>query len=150
MQIAVRYDTANPHTVAAVQNALRFWSRILDMEYGTSTTTDCTIAVVDATGTILSEKNDVARSQFTDWPKFQGWIAFDKGISNYLSSAEITSVAIHELGHMFGLRHSGNARSVMYWIDAPDQGELDRRDMAQLRIHHALRTNKNSIRFHAH
>ncbi|MBV9267697.1 MAG: matrixin family metalloprotease [Acidobacteriaceae bacterium] len=139
MSIGVRFDTTNPVAAVALRKALHFWSTVLDVEFHEDASQSCALAIVDATGNILTENNDVARAQFTDWDNFQGWIAFDPHISEYMSSEEIYATAIHELGHIFGLVHNSHPSSVMYYIDADGSSVLDEVDLDALRARHTLR-----------
>jgi hypothetical protein len=139
MSIGVRFDISNPIAAEAFRKALRFWSTVLDVEFHQEPTQSCALAVVDATGSILTENNDVARAQFADWDNFQGWIAFDPHISEYMTSDEIYATAIHELGHIFGLVHNPHPSSVMFYIDADGSSVLDETDVAALKAKHTVR-----------
>jgi hypothetical protein len=140
MDIGVRFDTANAVSAAALRRALYFWSAVLDLTFHEEPSEDCAIAAVDATPEILAKEHDVARAQFTDWENFQGWIAFDPHISAYMSPQEIYATAVHELGHLFGLVHSANALSVMYYLDVDEYAILDAADLHALGARHAMRS----------
>ena len=140
MDIGVRFDTANAISAAALRRALGFWSAVLDLTFHEEPSEDCAIAAVDATPEILAKEHDVARAQFTDWENFQGWIAFDPHISAYMSPQEIYATAVHELGHLFGLVHSTNALSVMYYLDVDEYAILDAADLRALGARHAIRS----------
>jgi hypothetical protein len=139
MDIGVRFDTTNPLSIAGIRRALRFWSGVLDIAVHEEASDECAIAIVDATPDILSKENDVARAQFTDWGNFEGWIAFDPHISAYMTEDEIFATAVHELGHIFGLVHSANSSSVMYFLDVDKDAILDADDLRALASRHALR-----------
>jgi hypothetical protein len=139
MHIGVRLDISNAIAAEALRKALRFWATVLDVDFYEDPTQSCALALVDATGDILTENNDVARAQFTDWDNFQGWIAFDPYISEYMTSDEIYATAIHELGHIFGLVHNPHSSSVMFYIDADNSSVLDETDIAALKAKHTLR-----------
>ncbi len=145
MELGVRIETVNPISAAAIRRALDFWSRVLDVTVYEEKSDDCAIAVVDGTAEILTKENDVARAQFTGWKDFQGWIAFDPHISAYMSPDEIFATAVHELGHLFGLVHSANASSVMYYLDVNAEAVLDAADLRALETHHALRSQAAGI-----
>lgn len=139
MDLGVRFDTSSIAATRAVHRALHFWSSVLDMDFHDQSDRACSIAIVDATPTILHEDNDVARAQFTDWDNFQGWVAFDPHISEYMTDDELYATAVHELGHLFGLFHSSHPSSIMYYIDADATSILDEADLTALAGRHALR-----------
>jgi catechol 2,3-dioxygenase-like lactoylglutathione lyase family enzyme len=144
MDIGVRYDTSSPLAAHALRRALTFWTTVLDMQFHESFNQGCALAIVDATPGILSENNDVARAQFTDWDNFQGWIAFDPHIAEYMSEDELYATAVHELGHIFGLFHSNHPSSVMFYLDADGTSLLDEADLRALSARHSLRAGRRS------
>lgn len=139
LEIGVRFDTANPASAAALREALRFWSNVIDINVYDEQSENCAIAIVDATPEILAKDNYVARAQFTDWENFQGWIAFDPHISGYMNPGEIYATAVHELGHLFGLVHNPDITSVMYYLDVDGSAVLDAVDLKALAARHAMR-----------
>ncbi len=141
MDLGVRFDTSSPVAADALRRALKFWSTVIDMDFHEDSSRACALALVDATPGILSENNDVARAQFTDWANFQGWIAFDPHMSEYMSADEIYATAVHELGHMFGLVHNSNPSSVMFYIDADASSALENADIDAVAARHALRAD---------
>jgi predicted Zn-dependent protease len=56
-----------------------------------------------------------------------------------LSETELYRISVHEIGHVLGLQHSFNARSVMYGFNLEGPEWLDPTDLAELARHHALR-----------
>ncbi|MBV8817633.1 MAG: matrixin family metalloprotease [Acidobacteriaceae bacterium] len=140
MRLGVRFDTNSSQIALAVRRALTFWSLILDMSFYEEPTAACAVAVVDGTPAILRDNNNVARSQFTDLPNFQGWVAFDPHAGEYMSNEEMYATAVHELGHLFGLRHNPRASSIMYYLDCDGTSLLDERDLQTLALRHAMRT----------
>lgn len=139
MDLGIRYDTSSDAASHAVRRALNFWAAVLDMNFHDQADGECSVAIVDATPSILHENNDVARAQFTDWDNFQGWIAFDPHIAEYMSEDELYATAVHELGHLFGLFHSNHPSSVMFYIDADATSILDDADLQALAVRHQLR-----------
>ncbi len=140
MNLGVRFETLNPVSATAFRQALRFWSQVLDFDYHDDPSSNCALAIVDATPAILSRDHDVARAQFTDWRDFQGWVAFDPHISSYMSPQEVFATAVHELGHLFGLVHSSDSFSVMYFLDVESNAILDAADLRALAARHAMRS----------
>jgi len=84
-----------------------------------------------------SPNNMVARSQLPDRRGFQGWIVFNPVVK--LTVAESYRISVHEIGHILGLKHNPNTRSLMYGLDLECSEELDALDLASLRAHHKLR-----------
>lgn len=106
------------------------------MDWHEDNTSSCAVQVIDGTPAILPD-SVIARSQFTDWRNFQGWIAFDPNAS--LTKTELYLIAVHEIGHMLGLKHNPNAKSVMYFLDLEGPEFLDNDDLTSLASHHRLR-----------
>jgi hypothetical protein len=136
MDIGVKFSTSNPELEGEFRQALTFWSEVLDMKWHEDPTSSCSIQLVDGTPEIL-KRSIVARSQFTDWDNFQGWIAFNPTAG--LTRTEMYLTAVHEIGHMLGLKHNPNARSVMYYLDLEGQEYLDATDLALLAARHKVR-----------
>jgi hypothetical protein len=106
------------------------------MSWHEDQTSSCAIELVDGTPGIFHNAM-IARSQFTEWQDFQGWIAFDPRAP--LTKAEMYLTSVHEIGHMLGLKHNSSPKSVMYYIDLEGPEVLDDRDVKELAIHHKLR-----------
>ena len=56
-----------------------------------------------------------------------------------MSSAEMYGAAVHELGHVLGIKHNANTHSVMYFLDLDGTEGLDSKDVSDLRAHHQVR-----------
>ena len=136
MEIGVKFSTSNPELEQQFRQALTFWSEVLDMKWHEDDSSSCSLQLVDGTPDILKH-TIVARSQFTDWDNFQGWIAFNPTAE--LTHTELYLTAVHEIGHMLGLKHNPNARSVMYYLDLEGQEYLDATDLALLASRHKMR-----------
>lgn len=141
MDLGVRLETSNPLLASAFLRALNFWSGVLDMSFHQDESADCALALVEGTATVLHETNNVARAQFTDLANFEAWIAFDPHAPEYMSADELYATAVHELGHLFGLRHNPRANSIMYYLDCDGTSKLDEDDLRGLATHHVLRQN---------
>ena len=118
-----------------------FWASVLDLEWHEDSTDTCSMEVADGERQLFEPTPDnmVARSQFPDRRDFQGWIVFNPAVK--LTPAEYYRISVHEIGHMFGLRHNSNTRSVMYDLDLECSEELDATDLASLRARHKLRVS---------
>jgi predicted Zn-dependent protease len=144
MDLGVRFDTTNPNIAVAFRRALVFWSNVLDMSYHEDASSDCALALVDGTPEVLNATQNVARSQFADLANFQAWIAFDPHAPDYMTADEMYATAVHELGHLFGLRHNPHASSIMYFLDCDGASSLDEADLQALAIRHAIRAHNGS------
>lgn len=142
MELGVFLNTSNPVVAAEFSRAMKFWSGVLDMTWHEENSLNCSIQVVDGSPTLFKNDTIAARSQFVDGAKFHGWIAFNPRCR--LSSVEVYLTAIHEIGHMLGLEHNRNPKSVMYFLNPEDPPTLDRRDLAFISSRHKLRANAPS------
>jgi catechol 2,3-dioxygenase-like lactoylglutathione lyase family enzyme len=138
MDIGVRFSTSNPELELQFRRALDFWTEILDLRWHEDNSESCSLQLVDGTPEIL-QRSIVARSQFPDWDNFQGWIAFNPAAP--LTHTETFLTAVHEIGHILGLKHNPNSRSVMYYLDLEGSEYLDEADLILLGSHHKLRSN---------
>ena len=139
MNLGVRFATANPSLATEFRSAMNFWSKILDLEWYEDDSDNCSVEIADGRRELFQPEPDnmAARSQFPDRLAFQGWIAFNPAVK--LSPAELYRISVHEIGHMLGLRHSANIRSLMYSLDLDCADSLDAADLATLAAHHKLR-----------
>ena len=144
MNLGVRVETVNPLLAEQFKSAMNFWATILDMDWHEEKTENCSMQLADG-GRELFEAapmNMVARSQFPDRSGFEGWIVFNPAVE--LSTAEMYRISVHEIGHMLGLPHNSNARSLMYAFDLEDSESLDTADLALLAARHKLRISSVS------
>jgi predicted Zn-dependent protease len=139
MNLGVRIATANPVLAEQFRAAMDFWAKILELEWHEEKTQNCSIEVVDGERPLFEPEPDnmAARSQFPDRRDFEGWIAFNPAIP--LSRMESYRISVHEIGHILGLRHSTNIKSLMYGFDLDDSQSLDPADLAFLADRHKLR-----------
>ncbi len=139
MNLGVRLATANPVLAEGFRSAMAFWAQVLDLEWHEESTQNCSIEVIDGERDLFEPEpeNMAARSQFPDRRDFQGWIVFNPAIP--LSKMESYRISVHEIGHMLGLRHSTNTKSLMYGFDLDDSQTLDPADLAFLADRHKLR-----------
>jgi hypothetical protein len=136
MSLGVRISTSKPELARAFRLAMDFWSQVLDMNWHEDPSSSCALQLVDGTPGIL-KNGIVARSQFIEWDNFQGLIAFNPKAP--LTDLEMYLTAVHEIGHMLGLKHNPSAQSVMYYLDLQGSEILDRTDLAVLANRHKLR-----------
>jgi hypothetical protein len=139
LDLGVRFNTANPVLAQQFRRAMDFWAGVLDLEWHEDSTGNCSMELSDGERQLFepTPDNRVARSQFPDRGDFQGWIVFNPGVR--LTAAELYRISVHEIGHMLGLKHNSDTRSVMYDIDLECSEVLDAADLASLRAHHKLR-----------
>ena len=122
-----------------VRRAIRFWNMVLDANFHEESRLEaCSIRIIYAGPEIVSHAQ-VARSQFTDWEHFRGKIAFRPIAAQELSSGEIYGIAVHEIGHILGLKHNRSARSVMYFLNVDGSEALDAQDILDLSRRHRMR-----------
>ncbi len=122
-----------------------FWSEVLDIDWHEVVSEDCSVQLVDGTPEVFAFGGAcscaVARSQFPEESDFEGWVAFNPLLDS--SPEEMFRVAVHEIGHLFGLHHNPDASSVMFFSDFGQTVSLDRADLQALAAHHRLRRGSN-------
>ena len=136
MNLGVKIATTNAVLAHEFRQALDFWSQVVDMNWHEDDSNSCAIQLVDGTPAIL-KTSIVARSQFTEWDNFQGLIAFNPKAP--LTNSELYLTAVHEIGHMLGLKHNPSVHSVMYYLDLQGSEVLDETDLTTLAGRHKLR-----------
>ncbi len=136
--IGVKIDASEPW-VNAFRRALSFWNSVLVANFHEETNLNaCAIRIINGGPDILNN-GIVSRSQITGWDNFRGKIAVSAGAEKEMSSAEMYGAAVHELGHMLGLKHNSNSRSIMYFLNVTGTEALDSKDILDLSSHHQLR-----------
>ena len=139
MNLGVRIATGNPVLAEQFRAAMDFWAKVLDLEWHEESSQNCSLEVIDGERPLFEPEpeNMAARSQFPDRRDFQGWIAFNPMVA--LSKMESYRISVHEIGHMLGLRHSADVKSLMYGFDLDDSQSLESADLASLAGRHKLR-----------
>jgi hypothetical protein len=142
MHLGVRFSTSNRALAEQFRRAMTFWASVLDMDWHEEGSRDCAIQVVDGSADLF-QRAVVARAQLPGTPTFQGGIAFNAA-SNW-SARELFTTAVHEIGHVMGLPHSGSASSMMYFLSLDGQTCLDSADLRAAAIRHKLRNNVGPV-----
>jgi hypothetical protein len=138
--IGVKIDVAEPWA-DGFRRALGFWNDVLAANFHEQTNLDaCAIRVVNAGPGVLTNAI-VARSQLTEWDNFRGKIAVSPRAAKTMSCAEMYATAIHEFGHMLGLKHNASSHSFMYFLNIDGSEVLDERDILDLSTRHKLRAD---------
>jgi hypothetical protein len=144
--IGVKIDATGPWA-DGFRRALNFWNTVLAANFHEETDLDaCAIRIVNAGPGLLSNAI-VARSQLTEWDDFRGKIAVRPEASGTMTSGEIYGTAVHELGHMLGLKHNASSQSVMYFFNVNGTEILDKADILDLSVRHRLRVALASAGF---
>lgn len=114
--IGVKIDAPEPWA-DGFRRALRFWNTVLAANlHEEAYLCVCNIRIVDG-----------------------ALIAVSQAAAKDMNSAEIYATAVHEIGHILGLKHNVNIHSVMYFLDVDSTVVLDRKDILNLSRHHELR-----------
>jgi hypothetical protein len=136
--IGVRIDVAEPWA-DAFRRALSFWNMVLDANFHEEPGLEaCSIRVVKGGPAILS-RPVVARSQLMERAGFSGKIAVCAAAAEDLNSEEMYGIAVHEIGHLLGLRHNSNVHSVMYFLNVEGIEVLDSEDLLDLSRRYEIR-----------
>jgi hypothetical protein len=136
--IGVKIDAAQPWA-DGFRHALRFWNTALAVNFHEETHLNaCTVRIIDGGPGILNPAV-AARSQIPNWTNFQGKIAVSQVAAKEMNSAEIYATAVHELGHMLGLKHNASSHSIMYFLDVDGTEVLDGKDILELSRRYTLR-----------
>jgi len=136
--IGIKIDAGEPWA-AGFRRAIAFWNTVLVANFHEETDLSaCAVRVINGDRNVL-QNGIAARAQIPEWADFRGKIAVRPAIANQLSSTEIYGVAVHELGHLLGLRHNASPESVMYFLDVNGDEVLDIKDLVALSRHHKVR-----------
>lgn len=142
-QIRWFMGTGTPDTtseVSAIQSALDTWAGIIPRTFpATSTTTNAQLRVSFETGNhgdgnAFDAAGNVLAHAF--YPQ-DGRVHFDDaetwGLSHGGGTTDLQTVALHELGHSLGLRHSGNDDAVMFAFYGGERRTLHEVDIKGMR-----------------
>ena len=144
MNLGVRFEIRDPEIVREFEHALNFWSQILDMEWHNDPASTCSIDLIEGTPDFINGAVEVrAQESIARGIQSSGIVAID---STYkLSAAEWYAIAVHELGHLFGLHHNSDVNSVMYYMSVSGNQALDASDITALSAVHRMRIRLNFL-----
>lgn len=140
IDIALKISTANAALAKQFENALDFWSRVLDMDWHeVGADEECSMELLDGAPALFDWCVCMsARSQLPDRENFQGWIAFNPRFK--LTKDGMFFDAVHEIGHVLGLAHNPDEYSIMFSFGSDERSAwLDDADIEELAQRHALR-----------
>ena len=139
LDLGVRISVTDARLAGAVVRALNFWTSVLEMDWHVEDGRGCAIQIVVGDRGLFA-RGEAARAHLPDRSGFQGWIAFNPAIE--LPQEEEYAVAVHELGHLFGLPHNPNSASVMFFLQVEGPVLLDDSDLKLLAARHKLRKSE--------
>lgn len=142
--IGVKIDAGEPWA-EGFRRALGLWNAVLAANFHEETNLDaCAVRIVTAGPDILTNAI-VARSQIPEWDNFRGKIAINPRAAKTMSRAEMYATAVHEFGHMLGLKHNASSHSFMYFLNVDGSEVLDQKDILDLSKRHKLRATVVSL-----
>lgn len=141
VELGVRIATSNAALARQFAKAVEFWSGIVDFDWHEADA-GCSMQVVDGAPELFGATGTVARSQYPDRDKFQGWIAFNPRVP--LSDRDLFLISVHEIGHLLGLPHNPRGASVMFFLQLDGSAEVDASDLLLLQSKHKLRDGVSS------
>lgn len=136
--IGIKIDASEPWA-AGFRRAINFWNTVLLANFHEETNLNaCSVRIIEGDSNTLHD-GIVARAQIPEWADFRGKIAVRPAGVSELSRTEIYGIAVHEIGHLLGLRHNTSPDSVMYFLDVNGDEVLDLKDLVALSRHHKVR-----------
>lgn len=122
----------------AFRRALDYWSTIIEMNWTEESSDECVIEVTDQVPYAF-DHGEIA------YAGSAGTIAIKPGLR--LSPRLMYSIAVHELGHEFGLDHNEDQRSFMRARHAKGTEVLLPADLEALAAKHKLRGQAETITY---
>ena len=143
VDLGVRISTSNAVLAKHFEQAMDFWSEVIDVAWHEDDSKGCSIQLVDGAPELFHAQAPgscaciSARAQIPSRQAFQGWIAFNP--SAKLTQEEMFKVSVHEIGHLLGLPHNPSGSSVMFFLELDGSDSLDPADLDALSKLHKLR-----------
>jgi hypothetical protein len=141
MNLGVRIATSNPQLAAQFENALNFWTTVIDMRWHLESSSLCTVQLLDGQPDLF-EDSTIAKAHLAKFSGSSGWVAFNPKAP--LTRNELYLTAVHEIGHLLGLEHNPSVASVMYYTNDERADLLDKIDLMALSDRHRLRKTARS------
>jgi hypothetical protein len=141
MNIGIRFTTSNSKLVVEFENAMNFWTTVIDMHWHAEQSSLCSLELIDGQSDLFDDST-VAKAHLAQTDESSNWIAFNAKVP--FTRGELYLTAIHEVGHLLGLEHNPNVSSVMYYTNAAGAILLDATDLSALAERHKLRRGSAS------
>jgi hypothetical protein len=136
MNLGVHFATSNAKLSTQFENAMNFWASVIDMRWHAESSSRCSLQLFDGQSELF-EDSTVAKAHPVEVNEFSAWVAFNPKAP--LTNQELYLTAVHEIGHLLGLRHNPNIFSVMYYTNGVEATLLDQTDLRALSELHKLR-----------
>lgn len=136
MNLGVRFATSNSKLATQFENAMNFWTTVIDMQWHAESSSSCSLQLLDGQPELF-EDSTVAKAHLVDANGSSAWVAFNPKAP--LTGNELYLTAIHEIGHLLGLAHNPSVLSVMYYTNDGGATLLVETDLTALSELHKLR-----------
>lgn len=138
LNVRVKLDQVSEGDAWAMKEALKYLATILDMSVIVDNDIrNCNLELIYAS-------DDSGRLAWTIMPHsdgFDGTISYNT--AHRVQAGPLVAILIHEIGHLLGLCHTRDRRSVMYYLvdsrQVVDGSRLTLRDIEEVGKLHALR-----------
>jgi len=110
LTIRVKLDQVNQGDAWAMKQALNYWATILDISVAVDNDVrSCNLELLETD----DSTNRIAYTIMPHYEGFNGVIAYNT--HKRVAAGTLVAILIHECGHIFGLCHTRDRRSVMYY-----------------------------------